>query len=222
MVEQFLRQGMTLEQIQQLFLEEINWRRRCQAKLLVVVDGADLGVGELILAELKAELGLLPELITTSQLAEILPFMGAATILTSRYFYEQVHSICTVADLRVICLDIYRFGQEIARLQALPDGSHVGIVSASTGILRAATSLIQSLRGDRLLVTTLLPQDVNRLEATVRHAQLVITDRLAQVPVKKAIAQVQPLRLRPLELLVCEQYIAQEAIAKLKVELGLG
>ncbi|MDX1976762.1 MAG: GntR family transcriptional regulator [Pseudanabaenaceae cyanobacterium bins.68] len=219
-VEEFLGQGLTLEQIKNLFWQEIDWRRQCRAKFLVVVDPADLGVGEIIVTELQADLGLQPELITTTQLAEILPYVEAATILTSRYFYEQVNTICAGADLRLICLDIYRFEREIERLRQLPDGCHVGIVSVSTGILRVAASLIQGLRGDRLLVTTLLPQDIDRLQATVRHAQILITDRLAEGAVKKAIALVESVRLRPLELLVCQHYLAPEAIAKLKVELG--
>jgi len=46
--------GYSLNQAKELFLSAIDWRLRCNAKVLVAVPQRDLGVGELIVTEVTS------------------------------------------------------------------------------------------------------------------------------------------------------------------------
>jgi GntR family transcriptional regulator len=220
-VDRLVAAGYSLVQAKEVVLAEIEWRMRCQAQILVAVGTEDPGVGIIMIGELSAVLNLPIQTVEISEIAEVLKHTSAATIVTNRYYLEQVRKLNIPKDIRLFAVDIYKYDREIQKIRQLPEGHHVGIVSISPGILRVAESLIQSLRGDRLLVTTVLPQDTYRLLGIARNAHLIITESGALTEVNQAIMQTKSERIRPLEVLTCPHYIAPEAIAQLKLELGI-
>jgi GntR family transcriptional regulator len=212
--------GLSLGQIKDYFLNEIDWRMRCQAQILVAAGGEDPGIGQIMASELSAALNLPIQSIAIAEIQNVLQHTTAGTIVTNRYFLEAVRKAIIPSEIRIFAVDIYKYEQEIEKIRQLPDGFHVGIVSISPGILRVAETLIHSLRGDNLLVTTVLPQDTYRLLAIARNAHLIITELGAKTEVDLAISQTKSARIRSIEVLVCPHYIAPEAIAQLKLELG--
>ncbi len=220
-VDRLVAAGFSLVQVREAFLTEIEWRMRCQAQILVAVGTEDPGVGVIMARELSEVLNLPVQTVAIAEIAEVLKQTTAGTIVTNRYYLDQVRKLNIPKDIRLFAVDIYKYELEIQRIRQLPEAHHVGIVSISPGILRVAESLIQSLRGDRLLVTTAIPQDTYRLLAIARNAHLIITEAGALTEVNQAIAQTKSERIRPLEVLTCSHYIAPEAINQLKLELGI-
>ncbi len=145
--------------------------------------------------------------------------LNSSTIVTNRYFAETVHKAIGDRPIRVFTVDIYNYSPEIERIRRLPVGSSVGLVSLSTGILRLAESLIQSIRKD-ILVISVLPQDTYRLQSMLKTVDLLITGHSASL-VKEAIATNAINRIRPLEVIYSGNYIASESIKLLKLELGI-
>ncbi len=227
-LDRLLTLGYSLNQAQNIFNTELNWRLSCNAKLIVTSGQEDLGVGQIIAAELTQALNIpiqtiaLENLVDTldqinqSQINQEQPIL-ASTIVTNRYFAEMVHKILGDRPMRVFTIDIYNYSQEIARIRQLPQGSSVGLVSVSTGVLRLAESLIQSIRKD-VLVISVLAQDTYRLQSMLKTVDLVITGHSAQV-VKQAMANSD--RIRPLEVMYSGNYISGESIRLLKLELGI-
>ncbi|NCR43111.1 MAG: GntR family transcriptional regulator, partial [Microcystis aeruginosa SX13-01] len=82
----FLAQGLTLEQIRELLLAEIDWRSQCRSQVLVTIPRHDLGAGELMLRELEQSLKIPVQLVAMEDLAQVLANTKSATVVTSRYF----------------------------------------------------------------------------------------------------------------------------------------
>ena len=221
LIDRLSSSGLSLAQIKESFLAEIDWRMRCHAQILVAAGSEDPGVGVIMARELAQSLNLPIQTVAIAEIPNLLKHTTAGTIVTNRYFWEAVRKVTMPSEIRLFAVDIYKYELEIERIRQLPNQFHVGIVSISTGILRIAESLIHSLRGDSLLVTTVLPQDSYRLLAIARTAHLIITELGAKAEVEQAIKQVKAERIRPIEVLVCPHYVAPEAIAQLKLELGI-
>jgi GntR family transcriptional regulator len=219
-IDQLVASGLSLAQIKATFLTEVDWRMRSQAQILVATGSEDLGVGQIMATELSQAFNLPIQTVAIAEIGEVVKHTTAGTIVTNRYYFEALRKVVIPDHIRLFTIDIYKYEREIERIRQLPDRYHVGIVSISPGILRIAESLIQSLRGDNLLVTTVLPQDSYRLLAIARNAHLIITELGAKNEVDQAISQTKSTRIRPIEVLVCPHYIAPEAIAQLKLELG--
>jgi GntR family transcriptional regulator len=98
----------------------------------------------------------------------------------------------------------------------------LGLVSLSAGILSIAEMLIHSLRGDYLLVMTAQVNDAYKLNALVRSAQTIISDKASYDRVKEAILAARDDLIRHPQLICSENYIGDKSINLLKRELGLG
>ncbi|MFM7787558.1 MAG: GntR family transcriptional regulator, partial [Microcystis panniformis] len=125
----FLAQGLTLEQIRELLLAEIDWRSQCSSQVLVTIPRHDLGAGELMLRELEQSLKIPVQLVTMEDLAQVLANTKSATVVTSRYFISVAEEIAAPFHLRVIPIDIYDYSKELALIKKLPTDSRLGIVS---------------------------------------------------------------------------------------------
>jgi GntR family transcriptional regulator len=213
--------GCSLSQARDLLLTEIDWRLSCNAQLLVVSGREDPGVAQVMAGELKTALGVPIQTVAVEDLGQVLEHASAGTVVTNRYFFEQTCQAIGTHQVRAIAVDIYTYSREINRIRNLPVGCYVGIVSISTGILRLAESLINSLRGDDLLVVSALPQDTYRLQTIARNANLIITGHSGKAEIKQAIAATKGDRICPVEVIFCENYVASESIELLKLELGL-
>jgi GntR family transcriptional regulator len=221
MIEQLVNQGFSLAQIREAFVQEIDWRSQCAAELLVVSGQEDPGVAQIMAQELQQAVLVQMQIATIEELPQLLQFSQARTIVTNRYFGEPTQRAIGDNPVRLFLFDIYDYQAEISRIQQLPFGTYIGLVSPSTGILRIAENIVHSLRGEDLVVMSALPQDTYRLQAITRSAHLIIIGHGGLAEVKRAIAVTKHQRIRPLEILTCKSYLAPHSIQQLKVELGL-
>lgn len=221
-LDQLLGQGCNLSQARELFLGEIDWRLRCSARVLVTAPAYDIGVGELMVQELEQALGIPVQLVPLEQLAKSLEQTHSGTVVTSRYFIGEAEAIVAPKSVRVIPIDIYDYSKEIQIVSTLPKDSCLGLVSLSSGILRAAEVIIHSLRGDDLLVMTAQKGDSYKLNALVRSARVIVSDQASFVTVKDAVIAAREDLIRPPQLVCCDNYIGANSINLLKRELGLG
>jgi GntR family transcriptional regulator len=220
-LDELLFQGYSLSQAKEFFLAEIDWRLRCSARVLVTVPASDIGAGELMVQELEQSLKIAVQLVVMEELGAILDKTSSATVVTSRYFISDVEVIAAPLAVRVIPLDIYDYAKEFELLKNLPKDSCVGIVSLSSGIVRAAEVILHGLRGDELLVMTAQPKDTYKLHAIVKRAQLILSDQASFASVQAALLMLREDIIRPPKLMRCDNYISSASINLLKRELGL-
>lgn len=221
-LDDLLSQGCSLSQARELFLSEIDWRLRCSARVLVTAPSQDIGAGELMVRELEEALKIPVQLVPMEELGEVLDQARSGTVVTSRYFIGEAEAIASPKSVRVIPVDIYDYAPEIQKLLTLPNENCLGLVSLSSGILRAAEVIVHSLRGDQLLVMTAQPKDVYKLNAVVRSAQTIFSfDQVSCVAVRATVSQARDDLIRPPHLVCCENYIGEKSISLLKRELGL-
>lgn len=221
-LDQLLGQGCTLSQARELFLGEIDWRLRCSARVLVTAPTQDIGIGELMAQELEQSLRIPVQLVPMEKLAEVIDQLPSGTVVTSRYFIGEAEAIAAPRAVRVIPIDIYDFAKEIKIVNSLPKDTYFGIVSLSSGLLRAVEVIIHSLRGQDLLVITAQLSDPYKINAIVRSAKIIACDQASLNAVKAAINAAREDIIRPPQLICCENYIGVKSINLLKRELGLG
>ena len=222
-LDELLAQGCSLNQAREIFLAEIDWRLRCSARVLVAVPNQDIGAGELIVQELEQTLQIPVQLVATEELSAVLDKTTSATVVTSRYFIGEVEAIAAPRAVRVIPLDIHDYAKEFNIVKNLSKDSCIGIVSLSSGILRATEVILHGLRGDEILVMTSQPKDSYKLGAIVKRAQLIFcTDKTSYSAVHGAMQMAIEDIIRPPKLVNCENYIGSKSINLLKRELGLG
>jgi GntR family transcriptional regulator len=225
-VNNLLEEGCSLTQIKDLFLGEIEWRLQCAAKVLVVVQDKDLGVGELMISQLENSLGIPIKLTTIKELIKLLKSSPSITILTSRYFLQETETIINKYAVkkelvRIIPLEINNYSKELEIIKKLPKNTCVGIVSLSSGILRVAEVLIYSLRGEDILVLTTQINDNFKLKALIRSASIIITDQATYSLVSQRVAEEREQLIRKPKIIESDNYISDNSINLLKRELGL-
>ncbi|MEO1428706.1 MAG: GntR family transcriptional regulator [Cyanobacteria bacterium J06633_8] len=222
-LDELLSQGCSLNQAREIFLAEIDWRLRCSARVLVAVPSQDIGAGELIVQELEQALQIPVQLVATEELSAVLDKTTSATVVTSRYFIGEVEAIAAPRAVRVIPLDIHDYAKEFNIVKNLSKDSCIGIVSLSSGILRATEVILHGLRGDEILVMTSQPKDSYKLGAIVKRAQIIFcTDETSYGAVQAAMQMAIEDIIRPPKMVYCENYIGSKSINLLKRELGLG
>jgi GntR family transcriptional regulator len=222
-----LAQGYSFSQARELFLSEIDWRVRCSARVFVTVPRIDFGAGELMTQELQQSLGIPIQLVSLEKLEAHLAESHAATIVTSRYFIGSVEAQLASSELvkprsiRVIPVDLQDYEKELALVKTLPKNSYVGIVSLSAGILAVAEMMVHSMRGEDLLVMTCQTNNTYRLNATIRRAHTIISDRASLKIVHQTIQEAGEDLVRIPQVVESENYIGSKSINLLKRELGL-
>lgn len=221
-LDELLLKGLTLSQVQELFLAEVEWRLRCNAQVLVTIPQQDMGAGELILRELENALAIPVQLVPLEELNQVLAKTQSGTVVTSRYFISQAEAIATPYAVRVISLDIHDYREELNQIKQLPKDTRLGIISLSQGILTIAETLIHSLRGDELMIMTAKTNDKEKLTTVVKYSHTIISDMASYPLVKQTISQMREELIRPPYLICSENYIGDKSITLLKRELGFG
>lgn len=221
-LDQLLTQGLTLSQVKELLISEIDWRLRCSAKILVTIPRVDLGAGQLMVKELEQTLGIAVELVPIEDLATVLAQTNSATVVTSRYFIIPAEAIAAPYASRVIAVDIYDYEKELSVVKKLPKESRLGIVSLSRGILSVAEILIHSLRGDDILVVTAHIGDIEKLKSLIRTSQVIISDQASYTIIKRLLIDNRDNIIRTPEIICSKNYIGEQSLELLKRELGLG
>lgn len=219
-IDRLVARGLTLYQIKELWLQEMDWRLRCRAQLLVTVPRQDLGAGEWVLWELSQALPLPMQLVPLEDLPTLMQDIPAATVVTTRYFLPQAEAIAQPLGWHVLSLDIYNYAAELAQIRQLPAGSRLGLVSLSPGFLRVAEIMIHSLRGEALAVMTSAAGDRDRLAALLRHCQLVWCDGPSHPLVQKMLGDLRDDLIRIPRIHTSPNYIQETSLALLRRALG--
>lgn len=221
-VDRVLELGCTIDQMKELFFEEIDWRISCCDRVVVTVPHRDLAAGEIIQQELQTTLGIEIELIELEQLPKkILEKINFGTLITNRYFIKEVLAIVPPNSFRVIPIDIYDYNKELEIIKRLPPQACLGIVSLSEGTLSVASSIVNSQRGDDLLVLTSSLSDRDRLRAVIRAAHTVIAGYTSYDQVKAEIMAMREDLIRIPDVISVDNYISEKSIKLLQRELGL-
>ncbi len=220
-INRLLALNCSLSQIKELFLEETDWRLRCQEKVIVTVPHRDLSAGEIMQQELTESLNIPVDLVTLEDIAQILAETNFGTLITNRYFIKEVLEIVPPSSFRVIPIDIYDYSKELKMIKSLPSQACLGIVSLSQGTLDVAASIVHSQRGDELLILTATPIDRNRFMAVVRTAHTIIAGSSSYDIVQQAIVAARPDLIRIPEVICSDNYINSKSIERLKRELDI-
>ena len=220
-VERVIALGCTLEQVRELFLEEIDWRISCCDRIVVTVPQRDIGAGEIIQRELQDTFSIKVELIELEALPKILEEINFGTLITNRYFIKEVLAIVPPNSFRVIPIDMYDFNKELEIIKALPSQACLGIVSLSEGTLSVASSIVNSQRGDDLLVLTSSLSDRDRLRAVIRASHTIIAGYTSYDRVKAEIIAMREDLIRIPDVISTDNYIGEKSIKLLQQELGL-
>ena len=220
-IDKVLALGCTIEQVKELFIEEIDWRISCSDRIIVTVPQRDISAGEIIQQELKDSFSIEIELIELEKLPQILEKINFGTLVTNRYFIQEVLAIVPPNSFRVIPIDMYDFKKELEIINALPSQACLGIVSLSEGTLDVASSIVNSQRGDDLLVLTSSQNDRDRLRAVIRAAHTIIAGYASYDVVKAEIMAMREDLIRIPEVIATDSYIGEKSIELLKRELGL-
>lgn len=221
-LDELLSKGCTLNEAREMFLGEIDWRLRCSARVLVTAPTNDIGIGKLMAQELEKSLDIPVQLVPLEELSATIEQVPSGTVVTSRYFIRKAEEIAAPKSVRVIPIDIYDYSQEIKLVRELPKGSYFGIVSLSSGLLRATEVIIHSIRGDDIVVMTAEITESYKINAMVRSAKTIVCDRASFQMVKAAVQAAREEIIRPPQLVCSENYISTDSINLLKRELGLG
>lgn len=220
-LDELLSQGCSLNEAREMFLVQIDWRLRCSARVLVTAPSYDIGIGQLMAQELEQALNISVQLVPLEELGETINQVSCGTVVTSRYFIGQAEEITAPKSVRVIPVDIYDYGQEFQLLNDLPAGSHFGIVSLSSGLLRAAEVIIHSVRGNDVIVMTAQQTETYKINGMVRSARIIICDKFSFDTVKATVQKNREDIIRPPQIICCENYIGTDSMNLLKRELGL-
>ena len=220
-IDKVLELGCTIEQVKELFIEEIDWRIRCGDRVIITVPQRDIGAGEIIQQELKESFAIEVELIELEELPQLLEKINFGTLVTIRYFIKEVLAIVPPNSFRVIPIDIYDYKKELEIIKGLPSQACLGIVSLSEGTLGVASSIVNSQRGDDLLVLTSSLSDRDRLRAVIRAAHTIITGYTSYDLVKAEIVAMREDLIRVPDVISSDSYIGEKSIKLLKRELGI-
>jgi GntR family transcriptional regulator len=161
------------------------------------------------------------ELVELEQLPKILAEINFGTLITNRYFIKEVLAIVPPNSFRVIPIDMYDYNKELEIIKALPTQACLGIVSLSEGTLSVAASIVNSQRGDDLLVLTSTLSDRDRLRAVIRASHTVIAGYTSYDQVKAEIVAMREDLIRIPDVISANSYISEKSIKLLQRELGL-
>ena len=229
-INTLLRGGLTLQEALEQLTTEINWRISCGAQVLVSTPQEDLGAAQLMARELRT----LPVPVAVASLESLGQRLEAlaqkskkATVVTSRYFLKPAEEVTRAHQMRCLALDLNSFANELHVITQLRTDSCVGLVSISSGILRAAELILQAQRGQELLVMTALVEMDNphagrkQLLSLCRASGTVLCDQPSHPVVEATIRQHRSQMLRVPNLHCVKNYLHPETVDVLSREMSL-
>ena len=162
-IDNFINIGCTLQEAREILTNEIDWRIKCGARIIVSTPREDIGASMLIAEDLSPKVNVPVEVVPMEELEKVLSNANNGTIVTSRYFLQPLEKVAKHHGVRAIAVDLSDFQKELKILKELNAGSCVGIVSISPGLLRAAEVIIHSMRGNELILMTAISDNNSRL-----------------------------------------------------------
>ena len=220
-IDNLISLGCTLQETRKIITEEIDWRIKCGARILVSTPREDIGASMLIAEDLSPKINVAVEVIPMEELEKVLCNSNNGTIVTSRYFFQPIEKVAKKHGVRAIAVDLSDFQKELKILKELKIGSCVGIVSISPGLLRAAEVIIHSMRGSELMLMTAISDDNNRLLALLKASSHIVCDGPSLSVVENTLLKNRSQLMRIPQIICSKNYLSIDTINQLKKEIGV-
>ena len=220
-IDQLVKIGCTLQEARGLLTNEVDWRIKCGARVLVSTPREDIGASMLIADDLSPRINVPVEVVPMEEIEKVLCNSNQGTLVTSRYFLQPLEKIAKKYGVRAIAVDLSDFQRELQMLKDLKPGSCVGIVSISPGLLRAAEVILHSIRGNDILLMTANPENSSRLLALLRAANHVLCDGPSLSVIESTLTKNRSQLMRMPYIHCAANYLSKETINQLKKEIGI-
>jgi len=220
-IDQLINIGCSLQEAREILTNEVDWRIKCGARVLVSTPREDIGASMLIAEDLAPRINVPVEVIPMEELEKVLCNSNNGTLVTSRYFLQPLEKLAKKYGIRAIAVDLSDFQKELKMLTELKAGSSVGIVSISPGLLRAAEIILHSIRGNDILLMTANPENSSRLLALLRTTNHVLCDNPSLSAVEDTLKKNRSQLMRMPLIHCARNYLTQETINQLKKEIGI-
>tara|TARA_Y100001935_G_scaffold140110_1_gene115813 strand:+ start:2352 stop:3209 length:858 start_codon:yes stop_codon:yes gene_type:complete len=220
-IDLLIQLGCSLQEARKLLTDEIDWRIKCGARVLVSTPREDIGASMLIAEDLSPKVNVPVEVVPMEELEKVLCNSNNGTIVTSRYFLQPLEKLAKKYGVRAIAVDLSDFQKELKMLKELRPGSCVGIVSISPGLLRAAEVILHSIRGNDILLMTANPENNSRLLALLRASNHVLCDGPSLSEVESTLTKNRSQLMRIPSLHCAANYLSKDTIDQLKKEIGI-
>ncbi len=220
-IDNFINLGCTLQEAREIITNEIDWRIKCGARLIVSTPREDIGASMLIAEDLSPKVDVPVEVVPMEELEKVLSNSSNGTIVTSRYFLQPLEKVAKQHGVRAIAVDLSDFQKELKILKELSVGSCVGIVSISPGLLRAAEVIIHSMRGSDLMLMTAISDNKSRLLSLLKTSNHIVCDWPSLSVVENTLLKNRSQLIRLPQIICAKHYLSVETINQLKKEIGV-
>ena len=220
-IDKLISLGFTLQETRRVITQEIDWRIKCGARILVSTPREDIGASMLIAEDLSPMINVPVEVVPMEELEKVLCNSNHGTIVTSRYFLQPLEKVAKKHSIRAIAVDLSDFQKELKILKELKAGSCVGIVSISPGLLRAAEVIIHSMRGSELMLMTAISDNNSRLLSLLKASNHIVCDGPSLSLVENTLLKNRSQLMRAPQIICAKNYLSLETINQLKKEIGL-
>ena len=175
----------------------------------------------LIAEDLSPKVNVPVEVVPMEELEKVLSNSNNGTIVTSRYFLQPLEKVAKQYGIRAIAVDLSDFQKELKLLKELKSGNCVGIVSISTGLLRAAEVIIHSIRGSEIMLMTALSDNNSRLLSLLKASNHIVCDGPSLTVVENTLIKNRSQLMRMPQIVCAKNYLSIETINQLKKEIGV-
>ena len=220
-IDNLISLGCTLQETRKLLTNEIDWRIKCGARILISTPREDIGASMLIAEDLTPKINVPVEVVPMEELEKVLFNSNHGTIVTSRYFLQPLEKVAKKHGIRAIAVDLSDFQKELKILKELKSGSCVGIVSISPGLLRAAEVIIHSMRGSEIILMTAISDNNSRLLALLKASSHIVCDGPSLSFVENTLFKNRSQLMRLPQIICAKNYLSIETINQLKKEIGI-
>ena len=220
-INNLINLGCTLQEAREILTNEIDWRIKCGAKIIVSTPREDIGASMLIAEDLSPKINVPVEVVPVEELEKVLSNSNNGTIVTSRYFLQPLEKVAKQHGVRAIAVDLSDFQKELTIIKELNAGSSIGIVSISPGLLRAAEVIIHSMRGGELMLMTAVSDNNSRLISLLKTSNYIVCDGPSLSIVENALLKNRSQLMRLPKIICAKNYLSTETINQLKKEIGI-
>ena len=112
-IDNFISLGCTLQETREILTNEIDWRIRCGARIIVSTPREDIGASMLIAEDLSPKVNVPVEVVPMEELDKVLSSSNNGTIVTSRYFLLPLEKVANQHGVRAIAVDLSDFQKEL-------------------------------------------------------------------------------------------------------------
>ena len=98
-INNFINLGCSLQETREILTNEIDWRIKCGARIIVSTPREDIGASMLIAEDLSPKVNVPVEVVPMEELEKVLSNSNNGTIVTSRYFIPVSYTHLTLPTI---------------------------------------------------------------------------------------------------------------------------